>query len=135
MPTNPIYGNQNNYSISGSRPVGMAFLLDNTDIGDFFNHGTGSGRDGHSLLGVEAIAEFQLLTNTYGAQFGGTGAVVNMASRSGTNRIPRFGLRVPPQQRNLDTRGVFHDVDANRKTDLSTGHTAQINSAQAWEAQ
>src|SRR5258708_11048637 len=40
-----------------------------------------------SALGVDAIAEFQILTNTYGAQFGGTGAVVNMASRSGTNQF------------------------------------------------
>ena len=81
---NPVYGNQDNYSVSGSRPVGTAILLDNTDISDFFNHGTGSGVTG-TALGVDAIAEFQILTNTYGAQFGGTGAVVNIASRSGTN--------------------------------------------------
>ena len=38
VPSNPNYGNQNNYSISGSRPAGTAFLLDYTEIGDFFNH-------------------------------------------------------------------------------------------------
>ena len=68
--TNPIYGNQNNYSISGSRPVGTAFLFDNTDIGDFFNHGTGSDVTG-TALGVDTLAEFQVLTNANGAQFGG----------------------------------------------------------------
>ena len=60
---------------------------------------------------MDAIAEFQILTNTYGAQFGGTGAVVNMASRSGTNQ---FHGSVYEFLRNndLDSRGYF-DVDAN----------------------
>jgi hypothetical protein len=111
-PTNPTYGNQNNYSISGSRPVGTAFLLDNTDIGDFFNHGTGSGVTG-TALGVDAIAEFQILTNTFGAQFGGTGAVVNMASRSGTNQFHGSAYEFL-RNNDLDTRGYF-DVDQNGK--------------------
>jgi hypothetical protein len=83
---NSFYGNQDNYSVSGSRPVGQAFLLDNTDITNFWTHGTGSGVGGTSL-GIEAIAEFQVLTNTYGAQFGGTGAVINAVSKSGTNEF------------------------------------------------
>lgn len=112
VPANPIYGNQNNYSISGSRPVGTAFLLDNTDIGDFFNHGTGSDVTG-AALGVEAIAEFQILTNTYGAQFGGTGGVVNMASRSGTNQIHGSAYEFL-RNNHLDSRGYF-DVDPNGK--------------------
>jgi carboxypeptidase family protein len=112
VPTNPVYGNQNNYSISGSRPVGTAFLLDNTDIGDFFNHGTGSDVTG-AALGVDAIAEFQILTNTYGAQFGGTGAVVNMASRSGTNQFHGAAYEFL-RNNDLDSRGYF-DVDPNGK--------------------
>ncbi|HKV38970.1 MAG TPA: TonB-dependent receptor [Blastocatellia bacterium] len=79
-----FYGQETNYSVSGSRPVGQAFLLDNTDIQGFFEHGAGSAVTGNSL-GIEAIREFQVLTNTYSAQFGGTGAVVNAVSRSGTN--------------------------------------------------
>jgi hypothetical protein len=81
-----FYGGQDNYSIAGSRPAGQAFLLDNTDIQGFFNHGAGSAATGSSL-GVEAINEFQILTNTYSAQFGGTGAVINAASKSGTNNL------------------------------------------------
>ncbi len=38
-----------------------------------------------TTLGIESIAEFEVLTNTYSAQFGGNGAVVNTASKSGTN--------------------------------------------------
>jgi len=109
IPTDPIYGSQDNYSISGSRPVGEAFLLDNTDIGDFFNHATGSGVSG-TTLGVEAIAEFQVLTNTYSARFGGTGAAVNIASRSGTNNF--HGSAYEFIRNNvLDARGYF-DVNS-----------------------
>ena len=107
---NPIYGNQSNYSVSGSRPVGTAFLLDNTDISDFFNHGTGSGVADTSL-GVDAIAEFQVLTNTYGAKFGGTGAVVNIASKSGTNQLHGTAYEFL-RSNDLDSRGYF-DVNSN----------------------
>jgi hypothetical protein len=83
---NLLYGVENNFSVSGARSEGQAYLLDNTDIQGFWNHGSGSGVMG-TTLGVEAIAEFSLLTNTYSAQFGGNGAVVNAVSRSGTNNI------------------------------------------------
>ena len=72
------------YSVSGSRTFGQAFLLDNTDIADFFGHGVGAGSTGTSL-GIDAIAEFQVLTGTYSAQYGGSGAVLNAVSKSGTN--------------------------------------------------
>jgi Carboxypeptidase regulatory-like domain/TonB dependent receptor len=84
--TGRLYGMQDNYSIAGSRPTGQMFLLDDTDIRDFWEHGTGSGYAATSL-GVEAIGEFQVLTNTYTAQFAGNGAVVNATSRSGTNDL------------------------------------------------
>ena len=111
-PSNPIYGNQNNYSISGSRPEGTAFLLDNTDISDFFNHATGSDISGSSL-GADAIAEFQVLTNTYSAQFGGTGSVVNIASKSGTNHFHGTAYEFL-RNNDLDSRGYF-DIDPNGK--------------------
>ncbi|HTR39922.1 MAG TPA: TonB-dependent receptor [Bryobacteraceae bacterium] len=81
---NLLYGLENNFSVSGSRSEGQAYLLDNVDIQGFWNHGSGSGVMG-TTLGVEAVAEFSVLTNTYSAQFGGNGAVVNSASKSGTN--------------------------------------------------
>jgi len=79
-----FYGRGAQYSVAGSRLYGQAFLLDNTDVADFFGHGVGSAATGDAL-GVEAIAEFQALTATYGAQFGGNGAVLNAVSKSGTN--------------------------------------------------
>lgn len=83
---NLLYGVESNFSVSGARSEGQAYLLDNTDIQGFWNHGSGSGVMG-TTLGIEAIAEFSLLTNTYSAEFGGNGAVVNAVSRSGTNSL------------------------------------------------
>jgi hypothetical protein len=79
-----FYGNGQKYSIAGSRPSGQAYLLDDQDLTNFWNNGPGAGGLG-TALGVEAIEEFQTLTNTYSAQFGGNGAVINASSRSGTN--------------------------------------------------
>ncbi len=67
-----FYGGGQNYSVAGSRPEGQAFLIDNTDIANFWNHSAGAAALGSSL-GIEAIAEFQVLTNTFSAQFGGNG--------------------------------------------------------------
>ncbi|HUA20771.1 MAG TPA: TonB-dependent receptor [Bryobacteraceae bacterium] len=81
---NLLYGLEANFSVSGARSEGQAYLLDDVDVQGFWAHGSGSGVLG-TTLGIEAIAEFEVLTNTYSAQFGGNGAVVNTASKSGTN--------------------------------------------------
>ena len=113
---NLLYGVENNFSVSGARSEGQQYLLDSTDIQGFWNHGSGSGVMG-TTLGIEAIAEFSVLTNTYSAQFGGNGAVVNAVSKSGTNgfhgsayeffrnsaldaRKPFDGSTVPPFRQN-----------------------------------
>jgi hypothetical protein len=70
-------------SVAGARPEGTAFLMDDQSLENFYNRGIGSLTG--TSLGVDAIAEFQMLTNTYGAQFGGNGAVMNSVSRSGSN--------------------------------------------------
>jgi len=79
-----LYGQQASYTASGSRPTGLGFLIDNTNLTTFQNKSAGSGGTGSSP-GIEAITQYQVLTNTYSAQFGGNGIVVNAASKSGTN--------------------------------------------------
>ncbi len=106
--TGRLYGMQDNYSVAGSRPTGQMFLLDNTDIRDFWEHGTGSGYGGTSL-GVEAIGEFQVLTNTYTSQFAGNGAVINATSRSGTNDL-HGGAYEFFRNNKLDARDVVDNV-------------------------
>ncbi len=81
--SNGFLGRANEYSIAGGRPEGQGLLLDDESIQNFWNKGMSSVTG--SSLGVEAIGEFQTLTNTYSAQFGGNGGVVNAVSKSGTN--------------------------------------------------
>ena len=81
--TNSKQGRAAEYSVAGGRPEGQAILLDDESLQSITNNGMGSTTG--SSLGIEAIDEFQTLTNTYGAQFGGNGAVINAVSKSGTN--------------------------------------------------
>jgi Carboxypeptidase regulatory-like domain len=79
-----IQGNQETHSISGARTEGQAILLDNTNVQGFWNRGMGSGAVGSSL-GIEAVANLQVLTSSYDARFGGNGSVANAVTKSGTN--------------------------------------------------
>jgi Carboxypeptidase regulatory-like domain/TonB dependent receptor len=81
-----FYGRGNDFSVAGARPEGQAYLLDNTNVQDFWNHGPGSAVLG-TTMGVEAIAEFSTQTNTYSAQFGGAGVAINAVTKSGTNEF------------------------------------------------
>jgi hypothetical protein len=102
------------YSVAGSRPTGQAILLDDENLQNFWNKGMGSVSG--SSLGVEAIGEFQTLTNTYSAQFGGNGAVINAVSKSGTNAFHGSAYEFLRNSA-LDARGFFDpkDVPAFRK--------------------
>src|SRR5438552_2240051 len=103
------------YEVQGSLPgfqtvVRRAILLDGENIQDWWQRGTGAAVTGTSL-GIEGIAEFQTLTNTYSAEFGGNGAVINSATRSGTNS---FHGSVYEFLRNnaLDARNFFEQKSA-----------------------
>lgn len=80
------FGNPQRFSVAGGRPEGQLFLLDGTDTAGVWGNGTGINLAGSSL-GIDGIAEFQALTNTYDATFGGNGGVVNAALRSGSNNL------------------------------------------------
>jgi outer membrane receptor protein involved in Fe transport len=73
-------------SINGARPEQNNFLLDGTDINNVYNKTPGSAAG--VLLGVDAVLEFQVLTNAYSAEFGrSAGGVINAVTRSGTNSV------------------------------------------------
>ena len=86
MSTSSMTGRASTFAAAGSRPQGQAILLDGTDIQGFYQHGSGSTMLGTSL-GVEGIAEFKTLTNTYSAEFGGEGTAINMVTKGGTNQF------------------------------------------------
>lgn len=95
-------------SVNGARQEGQVFLTDNTDTKGLWGNSTGAQLAG-TTLGIDAISEFQVLTNTYGAQYGGNGTVINAAIRSGTNT---FHGTVFDFERNsaLDARNPFDPV-------------------------
>src|SRR6266404_1557895 len=82
----PVGGRTPKISINGMRPEVSSFLLDGTDINDVYNKTPGSV--GGVLLGVEAVLEFQVLTNSYSAEFGrSAGGVINAVTRAGANQV------------------------------------------------
>ena len=73
-------------SINGMRPELSSFLLDGTDINNVYNKTPGSVAG--VLPGVEAVLEFQVLTNSYSAELGrSAGGVINAVTRAGTNQV------------------------------------------------
>ena len=80
-----FYGRDATISVAGARPEGQYLLLDGADIQGAWGHGAGNIILGTSL-GVDAIGEFQVLTGTYSARYGGSGSAMNAATRSGTNK-------------------------------------------------
>ena len=104
MAPNARQGRANAFSAAGARPQGYLLMMDDEAIDNFFKRGMGTITG--SSLGMEAMAEFQILTNTYGAQFGGMGAVMNAVSKSGTNGYHGSAYLF---ERNsaMDARGFF----------------------------
>jgi Carboxypeptidase regulatory-like domain/TonB dependent receptor len=73
-------------AISGTRPQLNNYRLDGISIVDYSGGSPGSVLG--VALGVDAIAEFSVLTSNYSAEYGRTsGGVVNAITRSGTNQI------------------------------------------------
>jgi Carboxypeptidase regulatory-like domain len=103
--TTTLYGVGPSFSVAGARTEGEEYLLDDTNMANFWNQDAGSQVLGTSL-GVEGIQEFTLLTNTYSAQFGGNGAVMNAASKSGTNTLHGSAYEFL-RNSDLDSRSYF----------------------------
>ncbi len=79
-------GNGRQISLAGRRPNQVEFLLDGTDVNDAYND-TPGGASG-VIPGVDSIAQFRVLTNGYGAEFGRTGGgIIDEITRSGTRNL------------------------------------------------
>src|SRR3989441_2424703 len=96
-------------SINGARPEQNSFLLDGTDINNVYNKTPGSSAG--VLLGVEAVLEFQVLTNAYSAEFGrSAGGVINAVTRSGANALHGSGFEFYRNSA-LDAKNYFDPKD------------------------
>ncbi len=116
-------------SISGGRPTENAFRIDGLVVNDYANAGPGSTL--RVNLGVDAIREFSVLTNTYSAEYGrSSGGVINAITKSGTNTIHGtafyfhrnsaldarnfFDVEKPPFRRNQFGASVGGPIRENR---------------------
>src|SRR5947207_3495338 len=96
-------------SINGARPEQNSFLLDGTDINNVYNKTPGSSAG--VLLGVEAILEFQVLTNAYSGEFErSAGCVINAVTRGGTNALHGTGFEFH-RNSSFDAKNFFDPKD------------------------
>jgi Carboxypeptidase regulatory-like domain len=78
------------FSVSGQRPESNRYLMNGIDYVGSNASGAFIAPEGASgqLLGVEAVREFNVLLDTYGAQYGKrVGAQISIVSSSGTNKL------------------------------------------------
>ena len=78
----------NNFSVSGNRPQQNLFLLNGVEFTGAAENNMQPGGTSQELLGVDAVQEFNVLRDTYGAQYGKrSGAQVLIVTEGGTNSL------------------------------------------------
>jgi len=76
----------NTFSVEGRRTAENLFLLNGIEYTGASQLGVTPGGASGELLGIDAIREFNVLTDTYGAEYGKrAGAQVSVATQSGAN--------------------------------------------------
>ncbi|HXE14786.1 MAG TPA: carboxypeptidase-like regulatory domain-containing protein [Bryobacteraceae bacterium] len=84
--SNSAVGNM--FAVSGRRPQENLFLIDGVEYTGAAEINMQPGGTSGQLLGVDAVREFNVLTNTYGAEYGKRPAAqVIVATQSGTNEV------------------------------------------------
>ena len=78
----------NNFSVSGNRPQQNLFLLNGVEFTGAAENNMTPGGTSQQLIGVDAVEEFNLLRDSYGAEYGKhQGAQVLIVTKSGTNQL------------------------------------------------
>ena len=95
-------------SISGGRPWQNNYRLDGISINDYANGAPGSALGVN--LGVDAIAEFSVITSGYPAEYGrSSGGIITAATRSGTKEFHGSAYEFFRDSA-LDSRSYFDTV-------------------------
>ena len=78
----------NNFSVSGNRPQQNIFLLNGVEFTGAAENNMQPGGSSQQLLGVDAVREFNVLRDSYGAEYGKRpGGQVSIVTQSGTNQV------------------------------------------------
>jgi len=84
--SNSVVGNM--FAVSGRRPQENLFLLNGVEFTSASEINVTPGGVSGQLLGVDAVREFSVIKDTYGAEYGKRpGAQVNIVTASGTNEL------------------------------------------------
>src|SRR5215471_117331 len=85
---NTTTSNGNSFSVAGRRPGDNLFLWNGIEYTGASQLAVSPGGVSGFLLGIDAIREFNLLTDTYGAEYGKrAGGQVVVVTQSGTNSL------------------------------------------------
>ncbi len=78
----------NNFVVEGNRPQQNLFLLNGVEFTGAAENNMTPGGTSQQLLGVDAVREFNLLIDSYGAEYGKhPGAQVLIVTQSGANQV------------------------------------------------
>src|SRR5579864_6913022 len=97
----------NSFSVAGRRPQDNLFLLNGIEYTGTSQLAVTPGGVSGYMLGIDAVREFNLLTDTYGAEYGKrSGGQVVVVTQSGTNAIHGSVFEFL-RNSTLDKPGVF----------------------------
>src|SRR5579871_2125830 len=106
-PTSTGGGQGNNFSVSGNREDYNIFLLNGIEYTGVSTADVIPGGVSGQLLGVDAVREFNVLENTYGAEYGKRpGGQISLVTMSGTNQF-HGSLFEFIRNSDLDARNYF----------------------------
>ncbi|HZD30912.1 MAG TPA: TonB-dependent receptor, partial [Candidatus Angelobacter sp.] len=78
----------NNFAVSGNRPQQNLFLLNGVEFTGAAENNMQPGGPSQNLIGVDAVREFNVLRDNYGAEYGKRpGGQVSIVTQSGTNQF------------------------------------------------
>ena len=104
--------NGNNFAVEGNRPQQNLFLLNGIEFTGAAENNMQPGGASQQLLGVDAVREFNVLRDSYGAEYGKRpGAQVLIVTQSGTNQL-HGSLYEFLRNNALDARNFFDGASA-----------------------
>ena len=99
--------NGNNFAVDGNRPQQNLFLLNGVEYTGAAENNMQPGGTSGQLLGVDAVREFNVLRDSYGAEYGKhPGAQVLIVTQSGTNNWHGSAYEFL-RNNDLDSRNFF----------------------------
>jgi hypothetical protein len=102
-----------NFSVNGNPYTNNLFLVDGVN-----NNDVGSNRTILVYPAVDTIAEFKMIRNSYGAEYGqASGAIISLTTKSGTNQI-HGGVFYAGRNNALDTYDYFSKQNNTGKPKL-----------------